>query len=506
LVLEDSRGGKPRYLASLREYLDALAGIGELVRVEREVDWNLEIGAIIRRCYETGAPAALFQRIKGIEPGFRVLGAPAGVSRQQGRYFARVALSLGLDASAGGREIVEALVSARQRPGIKPRRIATGPCKENILTGEAANLLRLPVPLIHDGDGGRYINTWGTVVARTPDGSWTNWGVARVMLLDGRRMTGIVHPLQHLGQIHGMWKAIGKPMPFAMFQGGPPFAPFVSSMPIPAHVSEVDYMGAYFGRAVEVVRCETVDLEVPASAEIVIEGYISDTETAIEGPMGEYAGYLWPGGGSPKPVYHVTAITHRNDPILPVVAAGEPIEEDHTAQGIPSSAELLAEIRAAGIPATMAWVPLESAQHWLAVTVPADCRRQLGYDAEQLCREIGTLVFEKSKYGAVIPKILVLNDDIDPTNTAELVWAFATRCHPVHGEIAFDKEATSPLVAFLESSEKQGGRTTKVVYNCLPPDEWGERLPVRCSFAHNYPRELRERVLANWTTDGFPDR
>jgi len=180
-VLEGSRGGKPRYLASLREYLDALAGIGELVRVEREVDWNLEIGAIIRRCYETGAPAALFQRIKGIEPGFRVLGAPAGVSRQKDRYFARVALSLGLDASAGGREIVEALVSARQRPGIKPRRIATGPCKENILTGEAANLLRLPVPLIHDGDGGRYINTWGTVVARAPDGSWTNWGVARVM-------------------------------------------------------------------------------------------------------------------------------------------------------------------------------------------------------------------------------------------------------------------------------------------------------------------------------------
>jgi UbiD family decarboxylase len=274
------------YLKSLRDYLDALAAIGELVTVEREVDWNLEIGAIIRRCYETGAPAALFQRIKGIEPGFRVLGAPAGTSRQPGQYLARVAISLGLDPSAGGGEIVEALVAARDRAPIPPRRIATGPCKENVLLGDAADLMRLPTPLIHDGDGGRYINTWGTVVARTPDGAWTNWGVARVMLLDGRRMTGIVHPLQHLGMIHGMWKAIGKPMPFAIFQGGPPFAPFISSMPIAAHEDEVAFMGGYFGEPVEVVRCETVDLEVPATAQIVIEGYISDTETALEGPFG----------------------------------------------------------------------------------------------------------------------------------------------------------------------------------------------------------------------------
>jgi len=494
------------YLKSLRDYLDALTAVGELVTVEQEVDWNLEIGAITRRCYETGAPAALFQRIKGIEPGFRVLGAPAGTSRQPGRYLARVAISLGLAPEATGGEIVEALVAARGRTPIPPRRVATGPCKENILLGEAADLMRLPSPQIHDGDGGRYINTWGTVVARTPDGSWTNWSLARVMLLDGKRMTGIVHPLQHLGMIHGMWKAIGKPMPFALFQGGPPFAPFISSMPIPVHADEVAFMGAHFGEPVEVVRCETVDLDVPATAEIVIEGHISNTETAMEGPFGEYAGYLWMDGGSPKPVYNVTAMTYRNDPILPVVAAGEPVEEDHTAQGIPSSAELLAELRAAGIPATLAWVPLESAQHWLAVTVPADFRVRLGYGAERLCREIGALVFERSKYGAVIPKILVVNDDVDPTNTAELVWAFATRCHPVHGEIAFDREATSPLVAFLEASEKHTGRTTKVVYNCLPPEEWGDRLPRRCSFAHNYPPALQARVLANWTSYGFPGR
>jgi 4-hydroxy-3-polyprenylbenzoate decarboxylase len=219
--------------------------------------------------------------------------------------------------------------------------------------------------------------------------------------------------------------------------------------------------------------------------------------------MGEYAGYLWPGEGTPKPVYNVTAMTYRDNPILPVVVAGEPVEEDHTAQGIPSAAELLYEFRESGIPATMVWTTLESAQHWLVVTLPRDCRAKDGCTAEKLCRRIGEHVFEKSKFGAVIPKVLVMNDDIDATNTREVVWAFATRCHPYSGEIHFNKEATSPLVAFLESSEKMAGKTTKVVYNCLPPEDWGDRLPVRTGFRWNYPQELQQKVIANWTVYGF---
>lgn len=492
------------YMADLRDYLHALEEIGEVVNVNEEVDWDLEIGAITRRCYEVGAPAPLFNSIKGIEKGFRVLGAPAGVSRQPGLYLSRVALSLGFDARATGREMVEALVEAKKKRPLPPELVKSGACKETVLNGEKVDLLKLPSPLIHDGDGGRYINTWGTIVVRTPDEKWTNWSIARVMLLDERRMTGIVHPLQHLGQIHGMWKQLGKPTPFAMFQGGPPFAPFVSGMPLPAWVSEADYMGGYYGRPVEVVRCETVDLEVPAGSEIVIEGFISNTETAVEGPMGEYAGYLWPGPGSPRPVYNVTAMTYRDSPILPVVAAGEPVEEDHTAQGLPSAAELLAEIRDAGIPATMAWVPFESANHWLVVTVPQNYRKQIGYGSERLCREIGTLIFEKSKFGAVMPKVLVMNDDIDPANTAQVVWAFATRCHPVTGEETFNEESTSPLVAFLKTSEKTAGKTCKVVYNCLPPEEWGDRLPVRCSFAFNYSKDLQAKILSKWESYGFP--
>jgi 3-polyprenyl-4-hydroxybenzoate decarboxylase len=107
--------------------------------------------------------------------------------------------------------------------------------------------------------------------------------------------------------------------------------------------------------------------------------------------------------------------------------------------------------------------------------------------------------------GVVIPKIIVLHDDVDPTNLGELVWAFATRCHPVLGSIFFNKEATAPLVAFLRSSEKSFGATSKVVYNSLQPDDWGDKLSARSSFRHCYPSEIVERVLANWKNYGFSD-
>src|SRR5262249_10280641 len=152
--------------------------------------WNLEMGAIIRRTYELQAPAPLFNRIKGIEPGFRVLGAPAGVSKKHG--LVRIALSLGLPATASAQDIIEALASAHARTPIPPRRVATGPCKENRLLGDAVDLHRLPAPYIHDGDGGRYLNTWGTIVVKTPDGRWVNWSITRIMLHGKNTLVGAI--------------------------------------------------------------------------------------------------------------------------------------------------------------------------------------------------------------------------------------------------------------------------------------------------------------------------
>ncbi len=497
-----------RHLKSLRDYLDALREAGELQPVAREVSLDLEIGAVCRRCYETGAAAPLFENIAGIERGFRVLGAPAGVSARPGQPLARIALSLGLPAASTGRQIVDALVAGRERPGIKPRVVekSAAPCKENVLLGDAVDLHRLPVPLLHGADGGRFINTFGLFCVRTPDGAWTNWSIARAMVVDGRSMAGIVAPNQHLGMVRQTWLDLGKPMPFALALGVEPFLPFVGGMPLPAHVDEADYAGAYFGEPVEVVRGETVDLEVPATAEIVVEGTLSVDETAPEGPMGEYAGYLWPGPGTPKPLYRVSAMTFRNDPILPVSVAGEPPEENHTAWGVPNAAEIVFELRQKGFPIATAWSPFASANHWYALAVERDWRtRRPGVSARDFCQQIGEALLG-SKAGMGTPKYLVVNDDVDVTNLGELVWAFATRNHPgAQGEVVFNEQATNPLVAFLTSAEKMSAHTTKIIYNCLPPDEWGERLPVRSSFAHAYPAEVQARVRANWAAYGFTE-
>lgn len=495
-----------KHLNSLRAYVEALDAIGEIQRIDAPVALDLEVGAIIRRSYDLRAPAPLFSNLIGYnaESGFRVLGAPAGVSRQCGLYLARVAVSLGLRPTASGRDVVEALAAARGIPGIKPRIVATGPCKENIRLGEEVDITRIPAPLLHDGDGGRFINTYGTIVARTPDGTWTNWSIARIQIIDARRMSGIVAPSQHIGRIHAMWKARGEDMPFALALGVEPAIPFVSGMPLPDWADEADYVGAYLGVPIDVVKCETNDLHVPASAEIVIEGRLSASKRVEEGPMGEYAGYQWRGESSLKPVYHVNAMTFRDEPILPVVVAGEPVEEDHTAWGIPNAAEVLHQLRAAGLPVTMVWPTLEAANHWLVVTVPMDWRVRTGFGAKALCKRIGEIVFG-GHMGQGMTKIIVLEDDVDPTNTDEVVWAFATRSHPgPEGEVLFDGQTNAALSVYLADADKKTGTAQKAVLNALTRDDWtGGRTPTRTALRHGYPQALVKQVLLRWEEYGY---
>jgi UbiD family decarboxylase len=176
---------------------------------------------------------------------------------------------------------------------------------------------------------------------------------------------------------------------------------------------------------VEVVPCKTVDLTVPATSEIVIEGYISDTEKHSEGPMGEFAGNI--GEANPEPVFHVTAITHSNNPKLPVVSAGVPVEDTQTCCGFMYSALILAELRKHGFPAASCFGVLESSIHWFVVTV--EKRNHTVESALELTRQAKNIIFD-SKPGVDIPKVILLDDDIDPSNLNKVTWAYATRCHP----------------------------------------------------------------------------
>jgi UbiD family decarboxylase len=490
-----------RHLKSFREYIESLNEIGEIQEVNREVDWDLEMGGIIKRSYDLRAPAPLFNRIKGIEPGFRVLGAPAGMSRQEGLEFARVALSMGMPANSSGPEIVDSLSRAWDRGFIPPKTVPEGPCMENVLTGDEVDLHRFPVPLIHKDDGGRYINTWGIVIAQTPDKKWTNWSINRVMITGRNTMTGTGFGGQHLGIIYNQWKEKKRPMPFAIAIGVDPAIPFVGGMPLPEGVSEPDFLGGYIGEPVRVTGCKTVDLQVPATSEIVIEGTVHLEEKAKEGPMGEYTGYIWLGETSLQPVYHVSAITHRDAPILPVVAAGEPAEENHTCWGIAIAAEVCAELRKKVFPVARCFIPFESAIHWLVVTVDKSYRGKIS--GKELVHRLAEIFFP-SKAGVLLSKVLLVDDDIDPSNINEVVWAFASRAHPENGQFLFPDQPPFPLQLFISQQEKISKKSTKVIYSCLYPDDMEEEeIPKRLSLGNLCGEPMEKKILADWHQYGF---
>lgn len=479
----------------LREYIVKLEKEGELQRIREEVDWNLEVGAIIRRCCDLGAPAPLFENIKGYPPGFRILGAPVGPSARKGGYYARIAISLGLSPESSAASLIEAFAKARYLRPLKPKLVSTGPCKENILTGKEVNLLKFPVPLIHGGDGGRYIGTWHTVVTRDPDTGWTNWGIYRLMVHDAKTMGGIIAGFQHIGlHYYDKYEARNKPMPFAVAIGTEPVTPLVASATLPQGVNEVDTIGALRGKPLEVVKCETVDLEVPATSEIVIEGEVSPYERREEGPFGEYSGYQFPARDK-KPVYKVTAITHRHDPILTVACPGVPVEDDHMSIGINRAATFLDDLRSLGYPVKMVFIPPTSACHMAIVSTENKF--------PGIAKRIASAIWA-TKGGRSVPKIMVVEDDIDATDMNQVFWAFCTRNHPDKGIFKVTDTSAAPLLAFLSPDEKRKAITANVLFDCLWPKDWPQdSMPKKASFDCLWPKEIQEKVINKWHQYGY---
>jgi 4-hydroxy-3-polyprenylbenzoate decarboxylase len=496
-----------RHLRSLREYIAELQALGDVQPVDVEVDWNLEIGAVIRRAYDLRAAAPLFNRITGYEKsGFRVLGAPAALSSCPGMPLARLALSLGLPAQASGQEIVEAIVEAHGREP-HPHRVvekAKAPCKENIMLGDDVDVLVFPTPWIAANDGGRFIQTFGMNIAKTPDGSWTNYSINRMMIVDRNRLACLIPAPQHLGVIRSQWSRLGEPMPIVLALGVEPGLTMMGGLPLPENVDESQFLSAHFGEALDMTPAETVDLLVPATAEIVIEGHIgvAEGDVAPEGPMNEYPGYI-AHEASPKPVFHISAITYRHGAILPVVAAGPPVEEDHTVTATMHAAEILYELRQANLPISSCWSPFESAWHWLVVAARSDWRDRLGINSEEFARRIGDVVFA-GKAGLGVPKIILVEDDVDITNLADVVWAFATRAHPAHGEVYFADKNNVGLSVYLNEKEKLAWRSTKVIHNCLLSDtRRSSDRPLKGNFENGWPRGIQETVLNSWRKYGY---
>jgi phenylphosphate carboxylase alpha subunit len=475
-------------LADVREFIEAIERTGDLVRVRAEVDWDLEMGAIIRRTNERWGPAPLFENIRGCPPGYRALGGPVATYR-------RMATAMGLPPETRFPELMEEY-GRRTSGRVKPVVVDRGPCQEIVRRGEDVDVTEFPAPVMHGGDGGRYLGSWEFGVCRDPGTGWVNWGTYRLMIRD-RNTFGINFSVTSHGMaILQQYERMGEPMPYAAVIGGDPCLGIVASSGVPYGVDEVDVAGALRGEAVELVKCQTNDLYVPASAELVLEGEILAGERQLEGPHGEFGGYQTE--AKMKPVFRVHCITQRRDPILTLSCTGMPPEDWHILASITMSLEFRASLEQAGVPVRGIYVPPQYSTQLCIVSV----------DAERypcLAEKVANCVWS-TRIGIVVGKVIVVDADCDPTNLDQVWHAFTTKCHPIEGTHPRPKAPVTPLIPYLWPEERRTCVGAVTVYDCTWPREWPrDMVPAAVSFAQCYPEEIRQRVLARWDEYGFQE-
>lgn len=470
-----------------REFIDALEAAGQLVRIKQEVDWDIEAGAIVRKACEDGAPAPLMENIKDY-PGTKFLGGPLA-------SYKRLAIALGLDPDSNFKEIAAEYNKRTSGNGIPPVMVdrSQAPVKQNIMMGKDVDLLKLPAPMVHDGDGNRYLCTWHFVCTKDPDTGDVNWGTYRQGVYDEKTMVGPLLPFSDGGKMfHGKYVPRGEPMPFATVMAADPLSILASSAP--ASIPETDFAGMLLGQPVELVKCETNDLEVPANAEVVIEGVVLPDVRLEEAPFGEYTGYRT-SPREPRMVYKVNCVTYRDNPINLISCPGVPTDENQLLRGFTLALELEKLLRSQGLPITGVYMPPQSTHHWMVVGVkPA-------YTG--IAQQIAQLAYG-SKLGVWFHMITVVDDTVDFTNLNEIVHAMSTRCHPVNG-IHIWEGAGTPLNPFASLAERQLGRGPKVLFDCLFPLNWDplNEKPQLISFKTAYPKAIQEKVLANWASYGY---
>ncbi len=398
----------------LREYIKQVEELGEL-KVFEGADWDLEVGTITELMIKPDAPLLLFDKIKGYPEGYRVVTNLAASHR-------RVALFLGLPQEESPMGLVRAW-REKTKGGFKPVppvEVKTGPVKENVHTGNDVDLFEFPTPRWHELDGGRYIGTGDVVITRDPDEGWVNVGTYRIQIHDKTTATIWTDEGHHGDVIKKKYWAKGEACPVVVACGQDPILQLVAVQRVPWGVSEYDYAGWLKQKPIEVIRGEVTGLPMPASAEIVLEGEMvtPETETRIEGPFGEFTGYYGRPAG-PVAAFRVKAVYHRNDPIL---YGAPPFRTEPlywSGRNIPKASMIWDEVsrRVPGVKGV--WIVEEGLLWILVISVE---QQYAGHAKEAaLAARSAHFIF---KY------VIVVDDDIDPSNMAQVLWAMATRSDP----------------------------------------------------------------------------
>ncbi len=399
----------------LRSWLACMEAAGEITRIEG-ADTQREIGGLVDIAMRRmGQPALLFDNIPGHQPGFRVLASILTSVR-------RIAMTVGLPGDTSEIELVRFWRDYMRRARlIAPREVAGGAVMQNVYSDDTVDLLKFPTPRWHEGDGGRYIGTGGMVVMRDPDTGWVNYGAYRVQVHDRQIASVMASKGKHGDMIMRKYHDRGEPCPIVVVCGVHPALFSVAGLEIPHGTGEFEAAGGLLGEAVRVVAGPRTGLPIPADCEIAFEGFIHKDDLISEGPLGEWTGY-YAGGAKQEPAIRVTTLMHRHDPILTGVIPAIPPNDDTFYRGTYRAGAIWHELEAAGVPDVKGVWAHEAggSRLWLTVSI----KQQYGGHSRQ-----AGLIASQCHAGAYANRfVVVVDEDIDPANMNQVVWAMCTRC------------------------------------------------------------------------------
>jgi 4-hydroxy-3-polyprenylbenzoate decarboxylase len=470
----------------LRGFIKQVDELGALRRING-ADPKFELGGITEVAAGTAeCPALLFDRIKGYEKGFRVF-TNATTTPQ------RAALALGIDPALAPLDALKAWMQRRQAlTAHKPVEVDKAPFLENSVRGRKVDLRKLPAPYWHRKDGGPFIGSGSVVIMRDPDGGWINASIYRIQVQGKDKVTiQFDHPGRHGAIIARKYWEKGKSCPVAVVNGEDP-ALFIAGFEyLPDGQSEYDFAGAIKGGPMEMIKGPVTGLPLPAFAEIILEGELLPVSklTLPEGPFGEFTGY-YAADARPCPVMQVSAIHHRNDPIL---LGSPPMKPPRFHFGLPfRAASIWSQLEQSGVTDVVGvW------QHVAQLmTVVAIRQRYAGH-----AKRAALIAAAQSYMGRLV---VVVDDDVDPSNLADVMWAVTTRCEPSEQIDIVRNAWSSALDPRIPDEDKRAGITShsKAIIEAVRPFGWKDKYPPTSALTADEAREIERKWSGSIGGDG----